>query len=1103
MNTSDPNSQLNQTNKSKNTQTNKTCRKPSNNSGMNKSNNNNSHFNNSNNYQNSILSSHSNNESQYQLKFSYSKPNEHFQVTNYLESTFNSRLLSDNEIEIEHNKELIVNKQYLEKRNYCCSFVNQVNTLLWKNFLLFSRNLKNTVFQILTPIFALLIVLLLQGLLVYFNKMFINRKADSVELQKLVNCKEYRSSDIKRCRTIRYNIYSRNNKKDKDKNNNDGNKDYIPNEIKAYYEDIMKSVALSNDLNFDQDIEFIDTYYGFDLSDYFNQTDNKNLTSYGVSFCYESMDYAGFPLPCESEYLDINIKQYIISYNHSLVNDFMANYKTPYSKHDDILKLKIDLDNAILKQESLRKRENNNNKYNDIDKSEDYPKISDITLSDYPSIPSRLLENADAVATYGGFYFYFVAMVNFVITLLEVMREKEKKLRKSLIIIGLKTNAYWFSWILTSIVFSIISSVVLCLFGLILRLSFFTNSNFFVLVIIMFVFIMSMQFFAFFLVSIISKTNTAYTVAYALIILGLIIQSMLTNAAVIELLYSDDLPEFVGYIKLALYAYPPFSFSILIAQVVLKACYIFNSQEGMWIKGSGFWWKDLFEGDSGNVMGSQFSLPKPISIIGVLILNSFIFMMLCWYIDHVNEENQGKKYGYFFFFSKSYWFGSQSNINNAINIDNTDNDPKDRFSSITNNQVEDKTINNNDSSNLGNSNNSNKESKIDNKEINPINDDSVKLEKSKTLISNNSNSLRILGLTKTYTLNKNFCNKKTIKALSPTYLEIPENELFTIIGHNGAGKTTLINLLTGNIKQTEGKALVYGKELNSDNVETLIGLCPQHDILWEELTPKEHIYLYSHFRNIKNPLIPKFVQMYLRSVNLEAQQDNQVSTFSGGMKRRLSILLSTIGEPKVVFLDEPTTGLDPVNKRFIWKMISEIKKDRSVILTTHAMEEAEFLSNRIGVIKEGVFKTIGTSLELKEKYGSGYLLTFVVGSNDIDIALKELEINFPSGKILGTQGGCIIMNLSVDKIKEIKVFVKLLNRKGYDNSHDVNIDKMKNNVNNSNNNNSSSNDSNSNNITNKFSKGKEEEDFNRLSDLVKDCGMDFTTLEEIFLKVSL
>lgn len=122
--------------------------------------------------------------------------------------------------------------------------------------------------------------------------------------------------------------------------------------------------------------------------------------------------------------------------------------------------------------------------------------------------------------------------------------------------------------------------------------------------------------------------------------------------------------------------------------------------------------------------------------------------------------------------------------------------------------------------------------------------------------------------------------------------------------------------------------------------------------------------------------IPRLVDSKLKDVNLVTQADHEVRTFSGGMKRRLSILLSSIGNPKVIFLDEPTTGLDPVNKRFIWSMIQKMKKQRAVILTTHSMEEADFLSDRIGVIVEGNFKCIGTPIELKKTYGTGYLLTF-------------------------------------------------------------------------------------------------------------------------------
>jgi len=154
-------------------------------------------------------------------------------------------------------------------------------------------------------------------------------------------------------------------------------------------------------------------------------------------------------------------------------------------------------------------------------------------------------------------------------------------------------------------------------------------------------------------------------------------------------------------------------------------------------------------------------------------------------------------------------------------------------------------------------------------------------------------------------------------------LDIPQGELLTILGHNGAGKTTLINVLTGNLSPTAGTARInnYDLLLETDMIENLVGLCPQHDILWEELTATEHIELYGYLRAIPKEKIPELIEQKLNEVNLTKQSHHQIRTFSGGMRRRMSILLSTIGDPKVIFLDEPTTGLDPVNKRFIWSMI--------------------------------------------------------------------------------------------------------------------------------------------------------------------------------------
>ena len=166
-------------------------------------------------------------------------------------------------------------------------------------------------------------------------------------------------------------------------------------------------------------------------------------------------------------------------------------------------------------------------------------------------------------------------------------------------------------------------------------------------------------------------------------------------------------------------------------------------------------------------------------------------------------------------------------------------------------------------------------------------------------------------------------------------------------------------------------------------------------------------------------ILKKIVEIKMKEVHLEQVTNDKVSTFSGGMKRRISILLSTIGNPNVVFLDEPSTGLDPVNRRFIWKMIKEIKKKSSVILTTHSMSEAEFLSDRICVIKKGKMQCIGNSLELKNIYGEGYVLTFICEKDQQD-KVKNIILGLNKDiKVLSDKGGNLIFSTSFDKVGEL------------------------------------------------------------------------------------
>ena len=181
--------------------------------------------------------------------------------------------------------------------------------------------------------------------------------------------------------------------------------------------------------------------------------------------------------------------------------------------------------------------------------------------------------------------------------------------------------------------------------------------------------------------------------------------------------------------------------------------------------------------------------------------------------------------------------------------------------------------------------------------------------------------IRVIGINKIF--RTGLCKPRLVHALKDIYLEIPNGELLALLGHNGAGKSTLINILTGILGWNSGTARVNGMTLenNLSEIQHLIGLVPQFDILWGELTAGEHLKLFAQLRGIPNEEIPRLVSQKLAEVNLEKQENSLVRMFSGGMKRRLSIAIGTIGNPKIIIMDEPTTGMDPVNKNSVWHLI--------------------------------------------------------------------------------------------------------------------------------------------------------------------------------------
>jgi ABC-type multidrug transport system ATPase subunit len=167
----------------------------------------------------------------------------------------------------------------------------------------------------------------------------------------------------------------------------------------------------------------------------------------------------------------------------------------------------------------------------------------------------------------------------------------------------------------------------------------------------------------------------------------------------------------------------------------------------------------------------------------------------------------------------------------------------------------------------------------------------------------------------------------------------------------GAGKTTTIHCLTGVLPFTRGEALVYGNSIATpaglDAARPLIGICPQFDTgLWDHLTGREHLQLFASIKGLPRKVRSIEADLLLEEVKLTEAGNITAGAYSGGMKRRLSVSLALLGDPKVVYLDEPTTGLDPISRRHLWDLIDKAKRGRAIVLTTHSMEEADILGDR-------------------------------------------------------------------------------------------------------------------------------------------------------------
>ncbi|KAG9301727.1 hypothetical protein G9A89_002959 [Geosiphon pyriformis] len=603
-----------------------------------------------------------------------------------------------------------------------------------------------------------------------------------------------------------------------------------------------------------------------------------------------------------------------------------------------------------------------------------------VRLKNPPFIPRGKL--GDGIVTlFGSTFFFSVEMIIFIAVLNTIVTEKEQKLTASLVIMGLKKEVYWLAYFISTAWLITICSLITCTLGLAFNFFVFKNTDFLILLITFILFGLAMVTLAFFISTFCRSARAAVLIGILFLVIGLLFQSFVFSISYIGYIWWDTHTSKVGWIILMFF--PFFNFGKIYLDMSQLTARNFDFLMNKVVNGPGFHWNDLYRPIPSHYLPSYSfanrkpDVPNPIQSWYFLLMNIGFYLLLTWYFDKIIPDEFGTSYSTWFFLSPKFW---GLKFSKGYTLESW----------------------------LARYQKANVETHLDE-------DVDIGKERSLTFDPNHDVVLRIGNLRKIFRKSLLSHSKLDKVAVNDLCLTLKESECLALLGQNGAGKSTSINILSGQIPPTSGDALLYGLSVQEDmdKIRKIIGVCPQHDILFDVLTAREHIELYATIKMIPAKEIKNLIEKRLAAVHLLQVADKPVSTYSGGMKRRLSMIISTIGDPQIIFMDEPTTGMDPVNRRHVWKFVENFKRGRVIVLTTHSMEEADILGDRIGVIAHGQLRALGTSIHLKNRFNTGYRVLLVTNPQNSPLIKNLIKNLIPSAVLKDDSWGALIYELSI------------------------------------------------------------------------------------------